>query len=149
MAEAALQFTYLQGSEALQALQAGVWLAQLGERGGPDSTVAGALVAWRRHEGGGGLALGQVLAAHAATDATGALDPAASYLVLRHGGATVPLAALLDGARPDGTPPWVAAWAALLRQHEQEWAGAPLVTPDEVRAALHKRQISSRASSSC
>ncbi|KAI8474801.1 MAG: hypothetical protein J3K34DRAFT_517888 [Monoraphidium minutum] len=126
-----LRSIYLQGSEALQALQAGVWLAQLGERGGPDATVAGALVAWRRHEGGGGLALGQVLAAHAAIDAAGAVDPAASYVVMRHDGETAPLAALLDGCLPDGGAAWGSAWAALLRQHAQEWAGAPLVTPDE------------------
>jgi hypothetical protein len=61
----------------------------------------------------------------------GAVDPAASHLLLKHGGQTVPVSALLD-ALPDGSQQWGDAWHELERQQEAEYGGAPLLTPEEV-----------------
>jgi hypothetical protein len=209
---------HLARSDAERALQAGVWLWQLGQAAAPGAPVAGAVLAWRAASGDGGaekggvLQLGQASDAHAAAGPTGAacgpgegataqrccacvplggldyllcppsrqqngthtlthkykhtrttqththtlihthtlhgyarspstsqrtprpgaVDAAASYVVLSHSAATVPLTALED-AEPDGSPQWAAAWQAL-QQHAQESGGAPLLSPEEVRA---------------
>jgi hypothetical protein len=68
---------HLARSDAERALQAGVWLWQLGEAAAPGEPVAGAVVAWRASadgsaEPGGVLQLGQASDAHEAAGPTGA-----------------------------------------------------------------------------
>jgi hypothetical protein len=72
----------------------------------------------------------------------GVVDPAASYLMLKHGGQAVPVSALLE-TLPDGSQQWGDAWRELERQQEAEYGGPPLLTPEKVGAAAEKLTSSS------